>query len=406
MDATRLTLTVLFLLLLQAGCANNGGNKVKNSILNGQTCEQDVVKDSFLVEWKDAQSVPSEFKHLRLSPQSRITRFRSITKEALEGGPLKIYGKSVASAEHEFYLRSADMTPVATTCSSTTPSWGPADALVQQAWALTGKKGDDIIVAVVDSGVDVTHSLLASQIVAGWDFTTNSPNVHDGAGHGTHVAGIIAGQTGLLNFTGVAPKAKIMPIKFIDDSGAGSVGDAISSLEFAVANGAKVINASWGGNDCSDLMKQEIQNVTIHGTVFANAAGNAGHDISDPRYFEWPAVFTVPGKITVGSMNSSQFLSIFSNYGQLVDLAAPGEKILSTVPPQLGQSDNQLCDKSGTSMATPFVAGVAALMLSNNPALSPLDIVSTINSTVTPGRYGVRTTGKLNAFKAVQAVLP
>jgi subtilisin family serine protease len=140
--------------------------------------------------------------------------------------------------------------------------------------------------------------------------------------------------------------------------------------------------------------------------VFVNAAGNDGVDINSIP--EWPAAFQIPGKITVASYNQNQMLSKFSNYGILVDLAAPGESILSTVPPANGQpeSPSNLALKSGTSMATPFVAGVAALLYSVKPTAQPTEIVAAINNSVVPsGGFGVRTGGKLNALKAVQYIL-
>jgi subtilisin family serine protease len=238
----------------------------------------------------------------------------------------------------------------------------------------------------------------------GYNFGEHNSDVASGSTHGTHISGIIAGQAGNFNFTGVAPNAKIMPLKFIDASGSGSVGDALVAMEYAVAHGAKVINASWGGELCSNVLEGAIQAVTQAGVVFVTAAGNSGHDIS--RFPEWPAVYQIAGKLTIAAHNFGQTLSSFSNYGQLVDLSAPGDSILSTVPPQTsGQAEGQMCGLRGTSMAAPFASGIAALLLSAKPLLSPSAITNAINSGVTQGNFGVRTRGKLNALQSAQIIL-
>ncbi len=426
MDAAKLlkvtTMVALSVTIINCG---NGGSSNKTVSLFGQSCDAQVIKKSFLVEWNDGESVPKEFDSMRIHPGSRITRFKGIDKDVLEATILKNHGTKIKSAEHEFFVN--NVLPKADACKSVSlPSaWGPGDVQAPQAWAASGKRGDGIIVAVVDSGVDITHSLLTSRIwtnpgeipangidddrngyiddIHGYNFADDNADPSDAVGHGTHVSGIIAGQAGPLGFTGIAPNASIMPLRFISADGGGSVGDAIAALEYAANKGAKVINASWGGPSCSDLLKTQIQNAISHGSVIVNAAGNSGKDLNDPRYLEWPAAFQIPGKITVGAMNQSQILSVFSNYGVFVDLAAPGETILSTYPPQAGQSDTQMCGLSGTSMATPMVAGVAALVLSVKPTLSPVEVTNILNGTIVSGRYGVRTGGKVNALKAVQA---
>jgi subtilisin family serine protease len=152
-------------------------------------------------------------------------------------------------------------------------------------------------------------------------------------------------------------------------------------------------------------LKDEISSATSAGVLFVTSAGNKGVDISNPYLSQWPAAFTIPGKIVVGSMNPANVLSVFSNYGPLVDLAAPGENILSTYPPLPGQSDDQFGILSGTSMAAPFVSGVAAILFSINPSATPAQVSEAILNSVSPGYFGVRTKGKIDALAAVQYFL-
>ena len=403
---------------------------VNNSDENGESCAGQAMNDQFLVKWKTA--VPDEYQAFRLSPNSLVTRFKETTRSVVEQEVLAKHLGEYDVAEFEFRSEPIENAEEVQTSersfnAATNGTWGPADIEVQQAWNYLGKEGDGIIVGVVDSGVDVNHPLIQSALwvntgeipnngvdddhdgyiddVNGFDFNGNTGAVTDAANHGTHVSGIIAGQAdpGGSGFTGVAPNAKILAAKFIDGSGSGAIGDAITGIDYAVDHGARVINASWGGADCSSILEQNIATATNAGVVFVNAAGNNDQNIS--QYPEWPAAFQVPGKITVASYNSSEFLSTFSNYGILVDLAAPGENILSTVPPGVGQPEGQLGIKSGTSMATPFVSGVAALLLSAKPSATAVEIANAINNSVTPMNYGVRTGGKINALSAAEYLM-
>jgi subtilisin family serine protease len=426
MDATQWGprgIAILFMAALAAGGCSPEKGQVSNPNINGQACTTKIKAQSFLVKWN--KHVPPQFENNRIRPGSLVTRFSGMDKSQIEENILKKHLSEYSVAEHEFYV--ADMKPQAiTACGSPSlpAAWGVTDIETSEAWSLLQTQGENVTVAVIDSGTDIDHPLLSGQIwrnsresvngvdddrngliddVNGWNFSGENSNVRDDVNHGTHVSGVIVGQPGQNGFVGVAPGARLMPLKFIDADGAGSVGDAVAAIDYAVANGARVINASWGGAFCSDILKQDIAAAVLSGTVFVNASGNRGRDLNKEP--EWPAAFQIPGKITVGAYNSAQFLSAFSNYGVLVDVAAPGESILSTVAPAPGQSEGQMCDKTGTSMATPFVSGVAALLISARPSLTAIQVVEAINSSVITGRYGVRTGGKINAHRAAQWIL-
>jgi subtilisin family serine protease len=436
MDATlwknhRLTILTIAFALILSGCGQHQYGSVNASALNGQQCTGQALQDKFLVKWRSA--VPEEYQKYALYPGSLVTRFSATSKDQVEKEVLQKHLTDYEVAEYEFQIEKVTPLPTVATndTGSITGTWGPSDIQTQAAWSFLGNKGDGIIVAVVDSGADINNPLIENNIwvnpgeipgngidddhddlvddVNGWDFNGNQASVQDLANHGTHVSGIIAGQAAANGFTGIAPNAKILPVKFIDGTGSGAIGDAISGINYAASKGAKVINASWGGSECSSILQQEILTVTGAGILFVNAAGNGnaqgiGQDINVAP--EWPAAFQIPGKITVGSYNSAELLSTFSNYGILVDLAAPGENILSAVPASNGQAEGpNMAIKSGTSMATPFVSGVAALLYSARPSATAVQIAAAINGGVQIENFNVRTKGKLNALGAAQYLM-
>lgn len=270
-------------------------------------------------------------------------------------------------------------------------NWGAAAIDAQIAWQ-KNLKGEGIIVAVVDSGVDILHSQLATQIFynpgedgdkknngvdddnngfvddfAGYNFFENNANVADEVGHGTHVSGIIAAahedvaiRSGYVQ--GVAPRAKILPVKFLGENG-GTLSAALKGIDYAILRGAKVINASWGGPGCSSSLRQKVIEAASHNVLFVTAAGNSGVNLD--HYPEYPAAFNLPLQITVGAITPSFNMSNFSNYSEsLVHIFAPGTAIVSTYP------GNSYAGMSGTSMAAPFVAGASAVLLGAEPGFT------------------------------------
>ncbi|OAD21914.1 serine protease, subtilase family, partial [Candidatus Thiomargarita nelsonii] len=278
---------------------------------------------------------------------------------------------------------------------------GTADADIDavEAWdTFTGSH--DVVVAVIDTGVDYNHVDLVDNRwinvgeiagngidddgngfvddVYGYDFVYGDSDPMDGHSHGTHCSGTIGGVgNNSIGVAGVAHTVRIMAVKFLDDSGSGSTDDAIESVLYAVDNGAHILSNSWGGDDFSQGLEDAISYANDHDVLFVAAAGNDGRDTDvSPHY---PSSYDVPNVLAVAATDHNDAKPSWSNYGLTsVDLGAPGVDTLSTEP------GNSYGYKSGTSMATPHVSGAAALVKGYNPGLSALDIKSLIMDSVDP----------------------
>jgi subtilisin family serine protease len=198
-----------------------------------------------------------------------------------------------------------------------------ADLDAQRAWEIT-TGGAEVIVAVVDSGVNLDHPDIAANVMPGWDFVDDDAWPQDATGHGTHVAGIIAGcGNNGRGVAGVSWRARVMPLRFINAFNVGATSDAIAAIEYAVTHGARIINCSWGGSAPSAALRMVMQNAPA---LFVCAAGNAGGD-SDQTPF-YPAAYGLPNQLSVAASDQMDRLAWFSNYGrQGVDVAAPGVNV-------------------------------------------------------------------------------
>jgi subtilisin family serine protease len=283
---------------------------------------------------------------------------------------------------------------------------GKADADIDapEAWDKTG--GSDVIVAVIDTGVDYNHPDLSANIlrdangkVVGWDYANDDADPMDDDSHGTHVAGTIGAVGGNgIGVVGVCPRVRIMPLKFLDATGSGSTSDAIKCIDFAIARGAKVLNNSWGGGDASQLLKEAIQRARAAGVLFVAAAGNETNNNDDSPSYPGSYNAQLDNVLSVAASDHNDRLASFSNYGaRTVDLAAPGVDILSTTPNSGYQSFN------GTSMATPMVSGAAALLLSRYPSLTvPQLTARLLSNTDHPASLaGKVANGRLNVDQAL-----
>lgn len=284
-----------------------------------------------------------------------------------------------------------------------------------EAWKIfRGTKS--MIVADIDTGIDYNHEDLSYNIwrnpqpgpkqdIVGFDFVHEDGLPYDDAKHGTHTAGTIGAVGGnAVGVSGVSQKVSLMALKFIAASGSGTTANAIRAIDYAINHGAKILSNSWGGRKSLDnkALFDAIERVKEKGALFIAAAGNDGAN-NDGSQASYPAAFENENLIAVAASDKNDLLPLFSNYGKrTTHLAAPGVKILSTVP------GSKYEEMSGTSMACPHVAGAAALIWAKNPKLNYrevkkilLDSVDLLpelaNKTVTGGRLNV-----LNALRSME----
>ena len=298
-----------------------------------------------------------------------------------------------------------------------------ADISATNAWAITTGT-EEVVVAVLDSGVDYTHEDLAPNMwmrpksmapyrdddlgiiddAHGFNAVENASDPMDENGHGTHCAGIIGAEgENNLGIAGVNWKVRIMPLKFMNKGGYGTTKDAIEAINYVIERkkagvNVRIISASWGGTQRSRALEAVIRKAYENDILFVAAAGNAS--TNNDRNPHYPSSYPVPNVISVAALDRNDQLAAFSNYGvKSVVIAAPGVDILST---WLG---NAYEEKSGTSMATPVVSGVAALILAEHPRMSVDDLRKKLLASTDPIvalKGKTATGGRINAAKALE----
>lgn len=297
-----------------------------------------------------------------------------------------------------------------------------ADIVAEKAWSITKGSGS-VVVAVLDTGVDYSHPDLRSNMWIrpdnmpqysdnelgvyndryGFNSTDNASDPMDENGHGTHCAGVIGAEANNeVGIAGINWNSRIMPLKFLGRGGFGTTKDAIEAINYAVdrkkagAN-VRVISASWGSTQYSKALEDAIRAAGENGILFVAAAGNSSTD-NDKRP-HYPSNYDLPNVISVAALDRADNLASFSNFGaKTVHVAAPGKEIVST---WLSEAYREA---SGTSMATPHVAGIAALIIANEPDISveklkarliaATDKLDGLNGKVVSG-------GRINAAKAL-----
>ncbi len=287
-------------------------------------------------------------------------------------------------------------------------NWGADLINAPTAWN-EGYTGEGVVVAVLDGGVDYNHQDLRDNIwtnskeiagngkdddgngfiddIYGWNFHDDNNDTLDKDGHGTHVAGTIAGVNNNYGVTGIAYNAQIMPVKVLDDSGSGFYSSIVDGIYYAVDNGADVINLSLGGEYPSWDIELAIAYADKSGVTVVMAAGNSSGE--NPLY---PASYADDYGIAVGAVDKNNEFADFSNRAgndETAYVTAPGVNVYSTVPNDGYES------YSGTSMAAPHVSGVVALMLSANPNLTPDQIRQIVTQSATNSTQTINSDRKI-----------
>ncbi|MFD8204723.1 S8 family peptidase [Streptomyces sp. NPDC003470] len=280
---------------------------------------------------------------------------------------------------------------LADTTQSNAP-WG-LDRVDQASLPLSGtytypdSAGGGVTAYVVDTGVRITHQQISGRAAYGYDAVDGDTTASDGNGHGTHVATTIAGST-----YGVAKKAKIVAVRVLDNNGSGTTAGVIAGIDWVTAHhsGPSVANLSLGGG-ASATLDTAVRNSVASGVTYAVAAGNSGANASSYS----PA--RVTEALTVGATTSTDARASYSNYGSVLDLFAPG----SSITAGWNTSDTATSTISGTSMATPHVAGAAAVYLANHTSATPAQVATALVNGATTGKVTGPGTGSPNRLLRV-----
>lgn len=267
--------------------------------------------------------------------------------------------------------------------------WGVEKIGAHYAWNMSRGKG--VRVAIIDTGISSQHPVIWANYRGGVNILSPADEPEDYNGHGTHVAGIVAGWGKRMNLWGVAPRASIYAVKAFDRRGVANLSDLLAAINWCMEKQIDVINMSFGMGNVSELLRYAIQKAHNQGIVMVAASGNRGQR----QMIDFPARYDET--IAVGSVAENGTISSFTNLGRGIDLFAPGEKIPSA---WLNQSIRTM---SGTSMAVPHVTGTIALLLQINPKLNPEQLRYLLLRSAVQPRMGSRI-GIVHAYRAVKMV--
>ena len=324
----------------------------------------------------------------------------------------------------------AELNPIISAC--VTPNdpayadqWALSKIHASEAWD-TCRGSSEVLVAVLDTGVDYDHPDLQGNLwtneaereglpwvddddngyvddIRGYNFVSYTNDPKDDHGHGTAITGIIAAVgDNDTDIAGVCWTVRIMPVKVLGAGGDGTAADAVPAIYYAVANGADIISGSWGGAESSNALRDAIAYAHEEGVVVVAAAGNSGS--GEPYY---PAAY--PEVISVAATESDDQRWYLSNYGDWVDIAAPGREIVSlrAMLPNKATRTGVVSRMSGTSLAAPHVSGACALLLAADPFLRCDELHRILTATADPIQPGIcASNGRLNVYAALRAVIP
>ena len=386
------------LAIVAAAAAIAGAGTAVAQAQEGQIRDADTpgaVTDSYLVVLKDTAAFTSKSEALAAissTAQSlggrydaKIARAFSAALHGFSINASAADAKRLAADSNVAYVVQNHVFHVSDT-QQNPPSWG-LDRVDQKDLPLDSSytystKADNVTAYVIDTGVRATHETFGGRVSGGKDFIDNDNDPTDENGHGTHVAGTIGGSE-----YGIAKGVHIVPVRVLDAQGSGTTEQVVAGIDWVAnnASGPSVANMSLGGT-VDDALDQAVKAAIAKGVTFAVAAGNDGADASESS----PA--RVPEAITVAASDKTDKQASFSNYGSSVDLYAPGVNITSS----WGTGDTATNTISGTSMATPHVAGAAALYVASHPDATPAQVSDALTGSATPDKISNATAGTPN----------
>lgn len=354
--------------------------------------EKDFDSRELIIKFKSGLSKEEKGRILQSIKVKELSNFDNFTLVSVaKGEDLKLTAENFLKYKQVEYVEpnyqiEANFTPADPSYSK---QWYLKKIQMPKAWDST-KGASNITVAVIDAGVQTNHPELKGKIVSPYEVTTGSTSVSPD-NHGTHVAGIIAATINKAGISGIAPNIKIMPVDVFNGDGA-NIYDVAEGIMYAVDHKADILNLSLGSYYYSYPLEYAVNYAKSKGVLVVAAAGN-----DDTSEYTYPAA--LPAVLGVSATDSLDRITQFSNYGDYIDFAAPGMNIYSTV------SGSKYANMSGTSMASPIVSGVSALILSKNPFLSPAQVESIlIKSSADLGNRGwdyLYGYGRVDAYKAL-----
>ncbi|HPQ20076.1 MAG TPA: S8 family serine peptidase, partial [bacterium] len=322
---------IFFLLINNLFSAEKSVKKIKDNIEVYKTTKSKkqikIIKDELVIKFKESVSESKKNNLLKTHKLTKLKRNQKLRNEKIKistGKKVKDIidilkkNKDIEYIEPNYVIEASEIA----NDSYYSEQWGLKKIEIEEAWKINEGE-NDVIIAVLDSGLDLAHLDLQANIKSGYDFVNDDADASDDNGHGSMVAGIIgAVKNNSIGISGVAPKCKIMPLKVLDSEGYGTYADVADAIIYAADNGAKVINLSLGGYAYSQYLQDAINYAFNKNCVIVASAGNNNTD--EPFY---PAACA--NVISVSSINKDNNKSTFANYGNYIDLVAPGEQIIS-----------------------------------------------------------------------------
>jgi len=411
----------LFLFPVYAlAAAKNDASLTEENIISSEEVSQRDHQREFLVRYKPGFAAKARRNLMANGMAGKSLGQRTQLMRVEDADDVKAAMKklkndpAVEVVEPNFMLHAFDVAPASITRQPQTlytpndtyygEQWGLTCIKAPQAWEHLGQSQREIIVAVIDTGIELTHPDLINRIApGGYNFVLEGTDIYDLNGHGTCVSGVIAAEAGnskgICGVSGLAP-VKILPLQAGDSKGTMYASDLLAAVDYAISKNVDVINISFGSADKSVLEEAAIRDAVDHGIVVVASAGNDGNTTVN-----YPASY--PGVISVGSVSKTAenqyIISSFSSYNNEVDLAAPGDNICTTALQQ------GYASKRGTSFSAPMAAGVLALIKSCRPSLNGQSAASILLRTAADlglaGRDNYYGYGLVDAGRAVEAAL-